>query len=297
MSAKTYELVTLCPFLRKDQLRVCFKKCFNQKILPKSSELSQKIDQYWNEKLKENPNIWNATKFRYCSSYYDPKANVCTFNTGLSDYKSFITTNISPYYPQLEQLGLKENNDKFLYIGNPMGNQNLVLTKDGYAVYMRVSRTHVQGGGRLAGPGGHPEPDNVQISEAPEEENEELNQLIVNELFNSSSREIFEEINIPISSLYVTRLLGFMSNLVTNGRQGILFLAKTTLTKDEVYDAYMHGPVDKIESDYLEFIKFDDITHDNIPPYHYVPEVLSIFEALHLLYKQDPILYDEIVNM
>lgn len=44
------------------------------------------------------------------------------------------------------------------YIGNPIGNQNCVLTKDHYFVYLKVNKHATQGKGQIAGPGGHPEP-------------------------------------------------------------------------------------------------------------------------------------------
>lgn len=48
--------------------------------------------------------------------------------------------------------------DPDYYIGNPIGNQNCVLTKDNYFVYLKVNKHATQGKGQIAGPGGHPEP-------------------------------------------------------------------------------------------------------------------------------------------
>ena len=40
--------------------------------------------------------------------------------------------------------------------------------------------------------------------------NEEINKKVCKELFASSAREVFEETNIPLYTLYNTRVLGFM---------------------------------------------------------------------------------------
>ena len=82
-------------------------------------------------------------------------------------------------------------------------------------------------------------------------------------------REIFEEMNIPVTAVMKVKCIGVIaypfwfgstcrSNL-THGRQVQLFCCFVNLSKDEVLKAYQQGPIDQYESRGLEFYSLEQI--------------------------------------
>ena len=55
--------------------------------------------------------------------------------------------------------GLLSLDDENAYVSNPLGNQACVLTEDNYMILIQRSQFVTESKGRVAGPGGHPEPD------------------------------------------------------------------------------------------------------------------------------------------
>lgn len=186
---------------------------------------------------EKNPRIWNQSKFRYYSSEFDAANNEVTLNLGFTDYKGFVTTNVSDIHNDLAEMskrdwsmpfeGLLSLDDENAYVANPLGNQACVLTEDNYMILIQRSQFVTESKGRVAGPGGHPEPDVQALSPlhpqychldcAPENEVERINNEIEKELYLSILKEIFEETSIPPSSVYINRLIGFMRYMVTRG--------------------------------------------------------------------------------
>ncbi|KAK8791839.1 hypothetical protein WA158_005216 [Blastocystis sp. Blastoise] len=286
MGISDIEIICICPFLDVDNIKIHFSSRFNSFPLT-DQELKQKIEDTWNDALEKNPRIWNQSKFRYHSVNYNENERRCILNLGFTDYKSFITTNNSDLHDNLFERGLSDWNDGDAYIGNPMGNQACICTSDHYMVLIQRSQFVSESKGRAAGPGGHPEPEYLSLKEAPKEEDASINNVIAIELYKSILKEIYEETSIPISSVYINKLIGFMRNKVTGGRQGMLFFCKTTLSKEQVLEEYRKGVQDQYESINLVFIPLMDILNKKLPVLLYSPESEAIFVCLQQLYMNN----------
>lgn len=107
---------------------------------------------------KEKPFLFNQSKFRYFSgTMTDQPAPHCHLNLGLTDYKSYIGSNIGRkwevFYREGEKIG-----DPNAFFGNPFGNQCTVVLNDGYHILLNRSYQVTENEGLLCCVGGHSEP-------------------------------------------------------------------------------------------------------------------------------------------
>ena len=164
--------------------------------------------------LQQRPYLFNQSKFRYYDGFYDGD---CTMHLGLTDYKSYVGSNLGREWKKFYEEGEKIGNVN-VFFADPLGNQCVVVLKDGYHVFVNRSYQVAEGEGKLTCLGGHPEPSvyfnplffysqslNIQSYEDGMKITEEA---LVNELFDSMDREVKEESNIPLEFIKDTRMIG-----------------------------------------------------------------------------------------
>lgn len=205
------------------------------------------IEEIWIQRTKENPHLYNASKFRlndikvqYPS---DEKLPHVHFLLGNTTYKEFIGTNCSPYAREIvrccDSTGSSLNIQE--YMADPLGVGSLLETSDHKFVFMKRSQTCGEAQGMIDRPGGHPEPENIKLNSLKEVDGLEdvTSDAVVQEIFSSVQCEIRDELNIPIEKLDESFLLGIVYNNETIGRPSLEFYTRCFLTSKEVYTEYM----------------------------------------------------------
>lgn len=76
---------------------------------------------------------------------------------GLTDYKSYVGSNLGREWKRFKEEGERNGNQND-YFANPLGNQCVVVLNDGYHVFVNRSFQVAEGEGKLTCLGGHPEP-------------------------------------------------------------------------------------------------------------------------------------------
>lgn len=128
---------------------------FNRKSLP---EDETSIDAIWKFRLKENPRLFNGTKFRVHSVVFDIDRKL-TLNLGLTDYREYLGTNWASDVEQLRSRGQKDFSNPQAFFSDPMGVGAFVLTDDNHVVFLRRSLHCAEAPGMWDVPGGHAEPE------------------------------------------------------------------------------------------------------------------------------------------
>ena len=134
---------------------------FNCKEMPTSSDQNKflkQIESVWNERVNENPKLYNGTKFRLYGCQYDEGSEELTMSLGVTDYRTFLGTNWSPNALLYQEQGESHHNDRQAYMSDALGVGALVHTYDGCAVFLRRSKHCGEAQCLLDVPGGHPEP-------------------------------------------------------------------------------------------------------------------------------------------
>ena len=114
------------------------------------------IDTNWDERVRENPKIFNGTKFRLSS--VSLSEDVLFLNLGLTCYKDFLGTNWSENAKCLALDGVRDFQDSQAYMSDPLGVGAIVLTVDEKVVLLKRSCHCAEAPGFWDIPGGHPEP-------------------------------------------------------------------------------------------------------------------------------------------
>ena len=142
-------------FVNRTKLKVRLSSTYNRKTLPPIYEST--IAGIWDERKKQNPKLWNGTKFRIHSVGQELSTPI--FNLGVSDYRDFICTNWSPNAKIYHELGTQNFCNTQAYMSDALGVGSLVETSDHCMILLRRS-VHV---GEAVGlwdiPGGHPDPE------------------------------------------------------------------------------------------------------------------------------------------
>lgn len=76
---------------------------------------------------------------------------------GLTDYKSYVGSNLGREWKRFFDEGVMNGNANDFF-ANPLGNQCVVVLRDGYHVIVNRSHQVAEGEGKLTCLGGHPEP-------------------------------------------------------------------------------------------------------------------------------------------
>ena len=106
---------------------------------------------------KRNPFLFNQSKFRYQNAIYDEQTLLCHMNLGLTNYKAYVGSNLGDKWELFLNEG-KAIGDESAFFANPMGNQCVVVLRDGSHVILNRSYKVAEGQGLLTCIGGHPEP-------------------------------------------------------------------------------------------------------------------------------------------
>ena len=140
--------------ITRDKLKVKLCASYNRKKM--SGAMEAEIDKIWQVRVKENPRMWNGTKFRIDSAY-DGNGHVY-FNLGITSYKDFIGTNWSPHAKDILQLGTSDFGNSHAHMSDALGVGALVETSDNHAILLKRSEHCGEAVGLYDIPGGHPEP-------------------------------------------------------------------------------------------------------------------------------------------
>lgn len=246
------------PGIIQSDVLVSLSSTFNRRNLSPQREFE--VDQIWKGRIEKNPRLFNASKFRYHSM--DVKNGVTELRLGLTSYKDFLGTNWAPDAKQLRSEGQDHYGNSQAYMSDALGVGNFVLTKDNYVIFIRRSQTVGEAAGLWDIPGGHPEPGEVPGgSSSPDEV--ELSSLapadVLAEFYESTLREIRDEVNVPMDSLSQPVLMGVAANHQSSGRPSAEFYVKCSVTKSEVLKLYQEGGAEAEESSNITFIPIKDI--------------------------------------
>ena len=88
--------------ISEERMTVKLSKSYSRRILPAADESA--IERIWNDRLKNNPRLFNGTKFRVHSVSKEDRDG-CDFNMNLSvtDYREYLGTNWSPNAGELQK--------------------------------------------------------------------------------------------------------------------------------------------------------------------------------------------------
>ncbi|XP_033125913.1 uridine diphosphate glucose pyrophosphatase NUDT22-like isoform X2 [Anneissia japonica] len=244
--------------IRRDQIEVALSREFNRKI---HSFHEPGIDVLWQEKLKENPRLFNGSKFRL-HSIQEKKSKNVYIELGVTGYKDFLGTNWSKNAKEMLRLGEEEHGNKQAYMSDALGVGAFLQTKDGFVVFIRRSQHVGEAQGLWDIPGGHPEPEELvgKVNNPADICINDLNPaLVVNEIFDSTLREIRDEVNVPLSSLSEPIFLGVSLNHTSAFRPSADFLVRCSLSSQEVKHLYDSGGVEAEESTSIKFVLIQDV--------------------------------------
>ena len=73
-------------------------------------EYDEAMEAEWGRRLAANPLLFNASKFRF-HSVTAADASPCLLRLGLTNYKEFIGTNMSPLAPAMQEEGRERFGD------------------------------------------------------------------------------------------------------------------------------------------------------------------------------------------
>lgn len=251
-SIRDYEVVLAFPSgIKEDELSVNCQTDYDRK--PSSAEDEDVIETIWKERLSTNSSLFNGTKFRFAG--IDADTNI---SLGMTDYKSFLGTNCGSRWQKL----------KPLHLASPLGNVAVVETSDHHVILLQRSALVGEMPNTLVMPGGHPEPEMLNIKTLADWNNEmvcsyhidEWNRQVRHELWHGMLREVVEETGIPLTELGQALCIGF-SRRAQNYRPVIVFFIPCKLSSTRVKEIYAEGPEHQSEStalvtmDRIQFIK------------------------------------------
>ncbi|XP_052058476.1 uridine diphosphate glucose pyrophosphatase NUDT22-like [Mytilus californianus] len=230
---------------------------FNRNILP---ELETDIDDIWSDRLKKNPKLYNATKFRLDTT--ELNANKVKLNIGITSYKDFIGTNWSPNAKELQNKGETIFNNPQGFMSDALGVGALLLSSDNYVTFQMRSLDCGEACGMWDIPGGHAEPKEI-VGKKPmsEIEIDDIDpEKITNEIYDSILREVVDEVNIPMNCLSDPLLMGICRNNTSAGRPSAEFLIRCSLKSNEIRELYLQGnQAEADESTCIRLLPLDEV--------------------------------------
>ena len=230
-----FTIQVFCPAFALNDIKVHFRPEYSAQTHP-DPRVRESIQTEWLQRKRENPNLFDGSKFRFHSLADTENVNdfKSIFNLGLTSYGEFLGTNYGPLAPTLRADGLQsEHKLPQAYFSDPLGVGVYLTTTDGYVVCIERSQAVGEFCGYIDAPGGHPEPNKVwdprykdkgdgnleknfflcraeeatdltfpvDYTELSPLQYEDMENRIRNELFNSIVEEICDETNIPKSCL------------------------------------------------------------------------------------------------
>ncbi|KAF2353740.1 NUDIX hydrolase domain-like [Trinorchestia longiramus] len=214
----------------------------------------------WEEKCAKNPRLHNKSKFRLAGSRKSDDKIVLML--GLASYKELCVTNLNESFQNLMKEGIKNHNDKYSYLSQTLGVGILLLSSDSHLLLLRRSMWTGEAAGKWDRPGGHPEPSNIaelarsadietacdvpnkrSMDTGKQDFEENLNDAILRELWDSIINEARDEVGLPPSELQVPQvsLLGVSHNVDAGDRPSLEFFARLRMSSAEIRTAYARG--------------------------------------------------------
>ena len=121
-------------------------------------DFERNINTVWQDRLQQNPNLFNGTKFRLAKISHEPDG--VTLYLGSTCYRDFVCTNMSVDHAEfLRDYGEKYYNDDHACFSDALGVDAIVLSSDNRVVFVKRSDKVYEAAGQYGVPGGHPEPD------------------------------------------------------------------------------------------------------------------------------------------
>ncbi|XP_057954163.1 nudix hydrolase 9 isoform X1 [Malania oleifera] len=281
-----YKHLLSCPFgVSPSQVSVVFHESFDR-MSHSDHSLESSISEIWDQRIQQNTSLYNGKKFRYGGSVLDDgggssqEPHVC-LHLGLTDYRSlplpssdacmciftwtFVGTNLNPSWQKF----LVESEDDTIrcqHTSSPLGNGAVVETSDKKILVLQRSNNVGEFPGHFVFPGGHPEPEEVEIVSHQHDKNltdfELINQKVSQEMFDSIIREVVEEIGVPAISLSTPVFIG-ISRRELNVRPTAFFFIKCRLQSKEIQQHYCRAQ-DGYESTELFTVSASDL--ENMTP-------------------------------
>lgn len=196
------------------------------------------IADVWAARLAASARLFDAPKYRLAS--FVVAGGECVLQIGLTGYREYIGTHLSPEFARLVADGEGANGDGSAHLSCALGVETVLLTADHHVVLLRRSREVATSAGEYNGPSGHPEPDHAVggLSASPD--------AIGDQLWAAVLAETSEETNVPAESLEEPVLIGAMVD--ERRKPDLLFCTRTRLSSDEVLAAYREGAPEAWES-------------------------------------------------
>lgn len=266
-AAGAYSLLLACPAgVSASLLEVDFSPVYDRQPHPDSA-LESSIEKTWEERLAAQPSFFNGSKFRYggykilTGSEEMKWATSACLHLGLTDYKTFVGTNLCPDW---ERFLAPDVDDavKCRHTASPLGNGAIVKTTDGKVLLLLRGSNVGEFPHTLVFPGGHSEPEPIGIkghhllsSSGPEKRT--LERKVAQEMFEGITREVVEETGIPASFLNEPLFIG-ISRRVVNVRPTAFFFIKCSLSSAQVAEHYQRA-ADRFESSQLLMVPQDEL--------------------------------------
>lgn len=244
-SSAAYNLMLTCPSgLSPSQVSVVFNEAYDRIPHP-DPILENSISEIWEARVKQNTSLYNGKKFRYGGHTLHRGVDsnridhVC-LHLGLTDYRTFVGSNLSTLW---EKFLVQSEDDwkQCQHTASPLGNGAVIETSDKKIVVLQRSHNVGEFPGHYVFPGGHPEPREVGIESHQYDKNldivERTHKIVSQEMFDSITREVVEEIGVPATSLCTPIFIG-LSRRVLNVRPAAFFFIRCSLPSDEIQQLY-----------------------------------------------------------
>ncbi|KAL9235230.1 hypothetical protein vseg_010009 [Gypsophila vaccaria] len=255
-----YKLMLSCPYgVTSSEVSVVVDKAYDRIPHP-HFPLEHSISLIWDERAEHNSSLYNGLKFRYGGHILRDhhQSHTCRvhFLLGLTDYKTFVGTNLNPLWDKF-LVNSEDETVRCQHTSNPLGNGAIVETSDGKILVLRRSNNVGEFAGHFVFPGGHPEPEEIGIISHDNIHPAILHRKVAQEMFDSIIREVVEETGVPAESLCEPVLIG-VSRRELNVRPTAFFFLKCILQSDEVQKLYGSAQ-DGFESTQLHAVSKDEL--------------------------------------
>lgn len=263
MSLLPSESHVFFPFpVTRRQLKIITNRNFDRRS--GSVELEKRADQHWEKRVKDNPCLFNGSKFRFAgmvvlsgkvipergSWFVIPdrtKKLELEMRTGFSCYKDYTTTNMGKDAPHFAKYGLDRYGDPQHCMGDIIGHSGLIVTSEGYVVIQLRSQTVGEGCGMWHFPGGHPEPEEIGVKGS-EGLMAVSSTRIVDEVYASFLRELKEELNLSEEYLSDPVLVGIGKDPASHFKPEFNMIVHCSLTAQQVSQLYYADDFNDSES-------------------------------------------------
>ncbi|ESR37972.1 hypothetical protein CICLE_v10028948mg [Citrus x clementina] len=238
-----YKLLLSCPHgFSPSQVSVVFDGSYDR-VPPPDTNLENSISEIWDSRVQNNKSLFNGQKFRYGGHIMQGEggssveSHVC-LHLGLTDYRTFVGTNLNPLWEKFLVLS-EDDVIQCQHTASPLGNGAVVETSDKKILLLQRSNNVGEFPGHFVFPGGHPEPQDAGITSHPcgSTDSEFINQKVSQEMFDSITREVVEEIGVPAESLCNPLFIG-ISRRRLNVRPAAFFFIKCSLQSNEIQQLY-----------------------------------------------------------